>query len=67
MTNYLAVAGGLPVPPVVACIGPITADTARAAGLHVDIVAVEHTIEGLVGALVEALGPDGRKRGDLRG
>jgi len=67
VTNYLAVAGGLPVPPVVACIGPITADTARAAGLHVDIVAVEHTIEGLVGALVEALGPDGRKRGDLRG
>ena len=38
VTNYLAVAGDLPVPPVVACIGPITADTARAAGLTVDVV-----------------------------
>jgi uroporphyrinogen-III synthase len=53
VTNYLAVAGDLPVPPVVACIGPITADTARAAGLAVDVVATEHTIEGLVQALVE--------------
>jgi uroporphyrinogen III methyltransferase/synthase len=53
VTNYLAVAGTVPVPPVVACIGPITADTARSAGLHVDVVAPEHTIEGLVQALVE--------------
>jgi len=53
VTNYLAVAGDLPVPPVVACIGPITADTARAAGLSVDVVAAEHTIEGLVKALIE--------------
>jgi uroporphyrinogen III methyltransferase/synthase len=57
VTNYLAVAGDLPVPPVVACIGPITADTARAAGLTVDVVAAEHTIDGLVGALVEVFGP----------
>jgi len=62
VTNYLAVAGDLPVPPVVACIGPITAETARAAGLTVDVVAAEHTIEGLVTALVEALGPDGQKK-----
>jgi uroporphyrinogen III methyltransferase/synthase len=61
VTNYLAAAGDVPVPPVVACIGPITADTARAAGLTVDVVAAEHTIDGLVTALVEALGPDGRK------
>jgi uroporphyrinogen III methyltransferase / synthase len=59
VTNYLAVAGDLPVPPVVACIGPITADTARAAGLRVDVVAHEHTIEGLVTALVEVLGAPG--------
>ena len=58
VTNYLAVAGDVPVPPVVACIGPITADTARAAGLTVDVVAAEHTIDGLVTALVEALGSD---------
>ena len=56
VTNYLAVAGDLPVPAVVACIGPITAQTARAAGLTVDVVAAEHTIEGLVTALVDALG-----------
>jgi uroporphyrinogen III methyltransferase/synthase len=55
VTNYLAVAGDLPIPPVVACIGPITAETARAAGLTVDVVAAEHTIDGLVTALVDAL------------
>jgi uroporphyrinogen III methyltransferase/synthase len=55
VTNYLEVAGDAPVPPVVACIGPITADTARAAGLTVSVVAVEHTIDGLVQAVVEAL------------
>ncbi|MGH9012242.1 MAG: uroporphyrinogen-III synthase, partial [Acidimicrobiia bacterium] len=53
VTNYLAVVGDVPVPPVVACIGPITAETARAAGLTVDVVAAEHTIEGLVQALIE--------------
>ncbi|MEW6477537.1 MAG: uroporphyrinogen-III C-methyltransferase [Actinomycetota bacterium] len=53
VTNYLTVAGDGPVPPVVACIGPITADTARSAGLTVDVVATEHTIEGLVQSLVE--------------
>ncbi|HEV7865952.1 MAG TPA: uroporphyrinogen-III C-methyltransferase [Acidimicrobiia bacterium] len=62
VTNYLAVAGDLPVPPVVACIGPVTADTARAAGLTVDVVAAEHTIEGLVTALVDALGPPGARK-----
>jgi uroporphyrinogen III methyltransferase/synthase len=59
VTNYLAVAGDVPVPPVVACIGPVTADTARAAGLTVDVVAAEHTIEGLVTALIETIGADG--------
>jgi uroporphyrinogen III methyltransferase/synthase len=36
---------------VVACIGPITADTARELGLSVQIVANEYTIAGLVEAL----------------
>jgi uroporphyrinogen-III synthase len=67
VTNYLAVAGDVPVPPVVACIGPITAETARAAGLGVDNVAAEHTIDGLVHALIEALGPDRAKTGERRG
>jgi uroporphyrinogen III methyltransferase/synthase len=35
-----------------ACIGLVTADTARAAGLKVDVVASEFTISGLVDALV---------------
>ena len=55
VTNYLQVAGLGAVPPVVVCIGPVTAETAGAAGLHVDVVAAEHTIDGLVQALVSAL------------
>ncbi|MEW6034850.1 MAG: uroporphyrinogen-III C-methyltransferase, partial [Chloroflexota bacterium] len=37
---------------LVACIGPVTADTARELRVRVDIVAGEHTITGLVQALV---------------
>ncbi len=37
----------------VACIGPITAATAREAGLPVDVVAKEYTTDGVVAALVE--------------
>jgi uroporphyrinogen-III synthase len=59
VTNYLAVAKDVPVPPVVACIGPITADTARAAGLTVSVVATPHTIDGLVQSLVDTLNPGG--------
>jgi uroporphyrinogen-III synthase len=47
----------VPVPPVVACIGPITAETARSAGLTVNVVASPHTIDGLIRSLVEALNP----------
>jgi uroporphyrinogen III methyltransferase/synthase len=36
---------------VIACIGPVTAAAAVEAGLHVDVVAVEHTIPALVAAL----------------
>ncbi len=39
---------------MIACIGPITADTARELGLKVDVVASEHTVPGLVAALREA-------------
>ena len=39
------------VPPTVACIGPVTAATARELGLHVDVEAPTHTIPGLVQAL----------------
>ena len=36
----------------VACIGPVTADTARELGLSVDLVADDYTIPGLVQALI---------------
>lgn len=39
----------------VACIGPVTADTARRCGFSVDIEAKTYTIDGLVEALVEGL------------
>jgi uroporphyrinogen-III synthase len=37
----------------VACIGPRTADAARALGFRVDVVAEEHTAQGLNHALIE--------------
>jgi len=43
--------------PLVACIGPVTAETARQLGLPVDIMAAEHTIDGLVAALAACFTP----------
>jgi uroporphyrinogen-III synthase len=40
------------VPAAIACIGPVTADAARAHGLEVDVEAEVHTIPGLVDAIV---------------
>lgn len=48
----LAYPGKQPVRPLVACIGPITAQTARDYGLEVSVVAREFTTVGLVEALV---------------
>lgn len=59
VTNFVDVAGIERVPGTVACIGPITADTARARGLRVDVVAATHTISGLVDALREAFATPG--------
>lgn len=36
---------------IVGCIGPITADTARAHGLRVDVVAEQYTVDALLDAL----------------
>jgi uroporphyrinogen III methyltransferase/synthase len=55
VTNFVAAAGRASVPAVVACIGPVTADTARALGVAVTAVAEPHTLAGLVSALVGAL------------
>lgn len=40
---------------LIACIGPVTAKTARDLGIEVDVVASEHTIPGLVRAMADAL------------
>ncbi|MDP2728358.1 MAG: uroporphyrinogen-III synthase, partial [Dehalococcoidia bacterium] len=44
----------------IACIGPITSQTAREMGLQVDVEAREYTIPGLVEALVEAYEKKGK-------
>lgn len=48
---------GAPARAVIACIGPITALTARECDLPVDIVAKEYTMDGLVAALEEYYSP----------
>jgi uroporphyrinogen-III synthase len=50
--RYLDAMGSDAVPPVVACIGPVTAATARERGLIVDIEAEVHSIDGLVDAVL---------------
>jgi uroporphyrinogen III methyltransferase/synthase len=52
--RFIAAVGASRVPARVACIGPITAATAREHGLHVDVEASVHTIDGLVAALADA-------------
>jgi uroporphyrinogen III methyltransferase/synthase len=59
VTSFLELTGGW-VPPAVACIGPVTAATAREAGLTVHVEAEVHTVEGLVDALVRWRG-EGRE------
>jgi len=49
---FVNLAAGRRVPPVVVCIGPVTAATATKHGLQVDAVATDHTAEGLVLAVV---------------
>lgn len=48
---------GLPMPSlgtaVIACIGPITAQTAHDVGLPVDVIASDYTMDGLVTAICE--------------
>ncbi len=54
VTHLLTLLGNDPTPlrnAVVACIGPVTANTARRLGLRVDVVADTYSIPGLVAAL----------------
>jgi uroporphyrinogen III methyltransferase / synthase len=53
--GFLQGYGGPPPPGVrVAAIGPVTADTARSAGIRIATTATEHTIPGLVAAIEHA-------------
>lgn len=47
---------------LVACIGPTTARTAQELGLEVGLVAREHTVPGLVRALVDHFAQDSRSK-----
>jgi uroporphyrinogen-III synthase len=51
--------GSRRLPPVVVTIGPVTSATARSAGMTVAAEAHPHTVEGLVEAVVSALGGQG--------
>ena len=53
--NFVALVGRASIPPqaFIACIGPITANTAREFDLRVDIQATDYTTDGLVAALVK--------------
>ncbi|MCB0970131.1 MAG: uroporphyrinogen-III C-methyltransferase, partial [Acidimicrobiales bacterium] len=63
VTNLLAALDGAPLPPTVVTIGPITSVTAREAGLAVTAEADPHTIDGLVDAVVRAVGTSGGAAG----
>jgi uroporphyrinogen-III synthase len=56
VTGFVSAVGAGLVPPVVVCIGPVTASTAASFGLEVTAVASSHTIDGLVSTLLEVLG-----------
>jgi uroporphyrinogen III methyltransferase / synthase len=57
VTNLCDLLGAVPAPqPLVASIGPVTSKTAKERGLRVDVEATEHTIDGLVDAVLRALG-----------
>jgi uroporphyrinogen-III synthase len=61
VSSYLDQAGTARLPPVVACIGPVTAATARSRGLQVQAEASEHTLDGLITALVSSLARPGTR------
>jgi uroporphyrinogen-III synthase len=49
--HFHAMLGGAPEGALIACVGPVTAETARELGYPVSIVADEYTTDGLVHAL----------------
>jgi uroporphyrinogen III methyltransferase/synthase len=67
--HFVALVGAAEVPrlvrdgrPLVVCIGPVTAETARAHGLAADVVPSAYTTAALTAALVERWRPGGADR-----
>ena len=60
VTHFMALVGSELMPQLtkvaIACIGPVTAKTAEKAGLKVDIMAEEYTVDGLIAALEKYFG-----------
>ena len=56
VTAFVSAAGVDGVPPVVVCIGPVTAAAAENEGLTVAAVPEEHTIPAMVAVLVDVIG-----------
>jgi uroporphyrinogen III methyltransferase / synthase len=57
VTNLIAALGErFPPNARIVSIGPVTSDSARAAGLNVDVEAAQHDIDGLLAALLEDAG-----------
>lgn len=53
--NFVAMTADLDYgDPLIACIGPVTAATARELGLQVDVVAQEYTINGLLESIISS-------------
>ena len=61
VTSFLDLVGPDALAPTVACIGPVTAATARRHGITVDVEAEVHSLDGLIHALVAHLRPAGRE------
>ena len=59
VARFVELVGRDRVPPVVASIGPITSAAAAELGIVVDVEASEHSIDGLVAALVDHFAPRG--------
>ena len=59
--NFVDLAGRDTCHAIIACIGPITAQTARDLGLHVHVIATEYTVDGLVRALTHYVEADRNK------
>jgi uroporphyrinogen III methyltransferase / synthase len=65
VTNFVAAFGPDAAPSVVTAIGPVTSAAARESGIEVTAEGAPHTLDGLLDALLRALGAAGSTRSTL--